>query len=179
MSKIGRKPIALGSVSVTVSGQNVVYKGKKVSGEHMLPDTLTVQVENGSLMLVPKEKNLDVNQDWGLHRALLFNKIRGADADFEKQLRIVGLGFKAALSGKKVQLSLGYSHKIDFELPAEVSLEIDKTGQQLTFRSPNKELLGHVCSEIRAFRMPEPYKGTGIKYSDEVIIRKAGKAKSS
>lgn len=179
MSKIGRKPIPLGSVSVTVSGQNIVYKGKKVSGEHLLPDTLTVQVEGGSLMLLPKEKNLDANQDWGLHRALLFNKIRGADADFEKQLRIVGLGFKAALSGKKVQLSLGYSHKIDFELPAEVSLEIDKTGQQLTFRSANKELLGHVCSEIRAFRMPEPYKGTGIKYSDEVIIRKAGKAKSA
>lgn len=179
MSKIGRRPIPLGSVVVTISGRHIAYKGKKASGEYELPETLVARVEEGQLLLQPREKNPAFNQDWGLHRALLFNKIRGADADFEKQLRIVGLGFKAALTGKKMQLSLGYSHKIDFELPAAISVEIDKTGQQLTFRSPDKELLGHVCSEIRACRPPEPYKGTGIKYSDEKIIRKAGKAKSA
>ena len=179
MSKIGRRPIALGSVTVSIDGQKIVYKGKKVSGEYELPEALVARVENGQLFLEAREKDRSFNQEWGLHRALLFNKIRGADVDFEKQLRIVGLGFKAAIAGKKMQLSLGFSHKIDFNLPEGVTVDIDKTGQILTFKSPDKELLGHVCSQIRAYREPEPYKGTGIRYSDETIIRKAGKAKSS
>jgi len=98
---------------------------------------------------------------------------------FEKQIRIVGLGYKAVVQGSKLQFSLGFSHKIDFDLPAEVTVETDKVGQLLTCRSSNKEALGLVCSEIRALRPPEPYKGTGIQYVGEVIRRKAGKAKSA
>jgi large subunit ribosomal protein L6 len=114
---------------------------------------------------------------WGLHRALLANKITGADKKFEKELRIVGLGFKAVAAGSKLQFTLGYSHKIDFELPKEVSIEIDKTGQILMARSADKEVLGHVCSKIRSLRLPEPYKGTGIQYATEKIRRKVGKKK--
>ena len=107
------------------------------------------------------------------------NKIWGADQGFEKQLRITGLGFKALAVSGKIQFSLGYSHKIDFLLPQGVTVEIDKTGQNLLFKSVDKELLGLVCSRVRALRPPEPYKGTGIQYAQEVILRKAGKAKAA
>ncbi|MCK4517749.1 50S ribosomal protein L6, partial [Candidatus Babeliales bacterium] len=94
---------------------------------------------------------------------------------FEQVVKIVGHGYKAQLSGKKLVFSLGYSHKIDYTMPADVSVELDKPGQLLTFKSYDKALLGHVCDEIRKFRLPEPYKGTGIIRSGEKIIRKAGK----
>lgn len=179
MSKIGRKPIALGDVQIEVNNSEVKFKGKKDSGVYNLPDSLTAEVVGKNLFLKPAKQVYDINRVWGLHRALLFNKLKGAQTGFEKQLRIVGLGFKAAVTGTKLQLTLGYSHKIDYELPKLVTVVIDKTGQQLTFQSINKELLGQVCSDVRSFRPPEPYKGTGIQYVGEVILRKAGKAKSA
>lgn len=181
MSKIGRKAIDLGNVAVEIKGQEVHYKGKKASGIHILPNELHAHVEDKKLFITVDQaanKN-DSNRLWGLHRALLANEIKGADVGFEKQIQINGLGFKAALSGNKIIFSLGFSHKIDFDLPKDVSLDIDKTGQMLTFKSPNKELLGHVCSMVKALRPPEPYKGTGIKLAQEVIARKAGKTKAA
>lgn len=179
MSKIGRKPIHLGGVQVEVQEREVHYKGKKSSGIYIIPDGFAYKVEDKKLFIVPVRKGSDVNRLWGLHRALLSNVIKGADTGFEKQLRIVGLGFKAVNAAGKLQFSLGFSHKIDVELPKEVTVEIDKTGQLLTFKSHDKTLLGLTCSKIRALRCPEPYKGTGIQYVNEVIIRKAGKAKSA
>jgi large subunit ribosomal protein L6 len=179
MSKIGRKPIELNNVAVEVKGKEIKYKGKKASGVYTLPEELNAEVVNKTIKIIPAEKTPDLNRLWGLHRALLANAIKGADTGFEKQLRIVGLGFKAALMGDKLQCSLGFSHKIDFPLPKEVTVEIDKTGQLLTFKSVDKVLLGQVCSTVRALRPPEPYKGTGIQYVGEVILRKAGKAKSA
>lgn len=179
MSKIGRKPISIGDMQIEVNNNEIKFKGKKESGTYILPDSLDAQVSNKNLFIKPKKQVYDINRIWGLHRALLFNKLKGAQTGFEKQLRIVGLGYKAAVTGNKMQLTLGYSHKIDYELPQSVTVVIDKTGQQLTFQSPNKELLGQVCSDIRGFRPPEPYKGTGIQYANEVIVRKAGKAKSA
>lgn len=178
MSKIGRKPIALGNVAVEVKGQEIHFKGKKSSGMHVLPLVLKAEVVDGALA-ISTASGREVNREWGLHRALVNNKIIGADTGFTKQLRIVGLGFKAQVSGQKIQFSLGFSHKIDFQLPTDVTVEVDKTGQLMTFRATDKELLGHVCSKIRAFRLPEPYKGTGIQYVGEVIQRKAGKAKAA
>lgn len=181
MSKIGRKAIDIGNVQVDIKGQEVHYKGKKASGVHVLPQGLTAKLEDKKLYISEEEKssNRSLNRVWGLHRALIANAIKGADVGFEKQVQINGLGFKAALAGNKIVFSLGYSHKIDFDLPKEVSLEIDKTGQLLTFKSANKELLGHVCSVVKALRPPEPYKGTGIKLANEVIARKAGKTKAA
>ena len=185
MSKIGRKPIDIGAVEVEIKGQELTYKGKKASGVHILPDVLTAKVEGKTLHIgalkdsVSRNVQKDANRVWGLHRALLFNKIKGADVPFEKELIINGLGFKAAVSGQKVVFTLGFSHKIDFELPKEVTLEVDKTGQKLMFRSSDKFLVGHVCSMVRALRPPEPYKGTGIKLATEVIARKAGKTKAA
>jgi large subunit ribosomal protein L6 len=181
MSKIGRKPIAVGTVSVEIKGTEVHFKGKNASGVHELPPLLHAEMRDKHVLLTcapnASQQIRKAYELWGLHRALLANKILGADKKFEKELRIVGLGFKAIAAGNKLQFTLGYSHKIDFELPKEVSIDIDKTGQVLMARSADKEILGHVCSKIRALRLPEPYKGTGIQYATEKIRRKVGKKK--
>jgi large subunit ribosomal protein L6 len=183
MSKIGRKPIDIGSAKVEVKGQEVHYSGKKGNGVYVLPKELIAELDGKNLKIKANDAvHIDarnLNRIWGLHRALLANAIKGCQQEFEKVIQINGLGFKAALSGNKVVFSLGYSHKIDFNLPAGVSLEIDKTGQRLVFRSSDRELVGQVCSQVRALRPPEPYKGTGIKLDTEVIARKAGKTKAA
>jgi large subunit ribosomal protein L6 len=182
MSKIGRKPIELGNVKAKIDGQNVHYEGQNGSGVYHVPSELHVAIEGGSLVVQPQEKHrLDraINKVWGLSRALLANGIKGVDAGFVRNIVIDGLGFKAVASGPKVTFHVGYSHKIDFELPKGVSLDIDKTGQKLTFRSPNKELVGQVCSLIKSLRPVEPYKGTGIRLTTDKVNRKAGKTKSS
>lgn len=187
MSKIGRKPIDIKDVNITVDGQKISYKGSNVSGVYELPEYIATEVVDGKELYLTFSK--DVADDkrfvrehkkfWGLHRALLANYIYGAHKNFEKQLKINGLGFKVELTGTKMKFSLGYSHKIEMNLPQGVTLEVDKPGQLLTFKSHDKGLLGLICDKVRSLRPPEPYKGTGIKLMQEVIIRKAGKTKSS
>ena len=180
MSKI-KKPIDIQGMEVSVSGQQVNFKGKKGSGVFVVPQDFEVTLSDTKLFLKPRVQtgSRDLKMMWGMNRALLENKIVGTQTPFEKKLQINGLGFKALAAGKKLEFSLGYSHKMHYELPQEVTVEIDKTGQLLTFRSIDKEMLGAVCDRIRSFRPPEPYKGTGIKLTTETIIRKAGKAKST
>ncbi len=179
MSKIGRKPIPIGGVTIEIKGNEIQYKGKKASGVFDLDKSLNAELKGKDLYIKPQgEITTDTNRIWGLNRALLNNRIKGADVGFRKQLRINGLGFKAAIAGPKIQFSLGFSHKIDFNLPKNVTAEVDKTGQLMTFDSFDKDLLGQVCSDVRALRPPEPYKGTGIQYVGETIRRKAGKAKA-
>ena len=177
MSKIGRKPIAVNNVQVEIKGQGIHYKGKNASGVYEIPSFLKIDFDGAQIKLTMEEDRGN-KKFWGLHRALLANKIKGAAESFEKKLQINGLGFKAELSGNKIKFSLGFSHKIERILPNGVSMEVDKTGQALTLKSHDKELLGQVCADIRSLRPPEPYKGTGIKLSTEVIKRKAGKTKS-
>jgi large subunit ribosomal protein L6 len=180
MSKIGRQPISLNGVSVEISGQEIKFKGPKNSGVHILPEGLGIElIDNQKLLITCQDRTPHNKRLWGLHRALLSNSIKGAVQDFEEQLEINGLGFKAVIAGNKIEFTLGYSHKIPFQLPKEVSVVTDKTGQKLVVKSFDKEMLGKVCSQIRALRPPEPYKGTGIKYQDEQIIRKAGKARAA
>ncbi len=180
MSKIGRKPIHIGSLTVEIRDSEIQYKGKKGSGVYVLPAQLQADLVNKHIKLSAREtSDRNINRVWGLHRALLANALKGAETDFQKQLKITGLGFKAVVTNNRVQFSLGFSHKIDVELPQNVTLEVDKTGQLLTFKSPNKTVLGLICSKVRALRPPEPYKGTGITYTTETIMRKAGKAKSA
>ena len=180
MSKIGRMPIAIDGVKVELKGQEVHCTASKSSCVYLLPEELSSEVseDNKELFVRAAKDTKDTNRLWGLHRALLSNKIHGISKGFEKLLEINGLGYKAKLSGNNIEFSLGFSHKINFELPEGVSLETDRSGQKLTFKSQDKELLGHVCSMVRALKPPEPYKGTGIKYATEVINRKVGKAKS-
>lgn len=178
MSKIGRRPIKLEDVKVQVNGQEVQYVGKNSSGIHVVPNELAITLENGELGVTPLVMNRVSKCLWGLHRALLANKIQGAAKLFERQVQIVGLGFKAIPKGSTIEFSLGFSHKIDFPLPAGVTLEVDKTGQLLTFKSADKELLGQTCGQLRFLRPVEPYKGTGIRVTTDVVIRKTGKTKA-
>jgi large subunit ribosomal protein L6 len=181
MSKIGRRPINLENVQVEVHGQEVKYTGKNASGIHILPDVLSAElINNGKQLKINCENpTRDNNRLWGLHRSLLANEIKGAGKGFEQGLKITGLGYKGVLTGDKIVFSLGFSHKIDFTLPQGITVDIDKTGQNLIVKGADKQQVGSVASKIRALRPPEPYKGTGIKLADEIIIRKAGKAKSA
>jgi large subunit ribosomal protein L6 len=179
MSKIGRKPIDVGAVKIEIQGRDVHYQGTHAKGVHVVPDLLSVAMDGGQLFVTVAQQTSDTFRLWGLHRALLANKILGADKGFEKRVNIVGLGFKAIKKGVGLEFSLGFSHKIEFPLPKGLTVEIDKTGQVLTVWSPDKELLGHVCSKICALRPTEPYKGTGIHCAGDIIRRKAGKAKGS
>jgi large subunit ribosomal protein L6 len=146
MSKIGRKPIDIGNAVVEIKGSEVHFKGKRGAGVHVLPSYLEAKLENKKLFLVVRNGDKTHNNFWGLHRALLANELHGAEQGFEKQLQITGLGFKAAVSGSKLDLTLGYSHKITYMLPEGVTIDIDKTGQLLTVKSTDKEMVGHVCS---------------------------------
>lgn len=178
MSKVGRKPIPVSSATVTVSGNAVTIQGAKATLNHIMPDEVALAQEGKNLILSIKTKNRKSNMLWGLHRALLANKVQGAEKGFEETVKIVGLGFKAQLNGRKIVFSLGYSHKKEYDLPQGVDVEIDKTGQTLVFKGADKFVLGNVCDAVRSLRPPEPYKGTGILRSNEVIIRKAGKTKA-
>jgi large subunit ribosomal protein L6 len=178
MSKIGRRPIKLEDVKVQVNGQEIQYAGKNSSGIHIVPNELAITLENGELGVAPRVMDRVSKCLWGLHRALLANKIQGAAKLFERQVQIIGLGFKAIPKGSTIEFSLGFSHKIDFPLPAGVTLEVDKTGQLLTFKSADKELLGQTCGQLRFLRPVEPYKGTGIRVTTDVVIRKTGKTKA-
>lgn len=179
MSKIGRRPIDLGSVKAEVKGQDVHFTGKNLSGVHELPEGINAEVAGNKLTLNCADWTRENKTLWGLHRALLSNKIKGADAGFERDINITGLGYKGVLSGDKIIFSLGYSHKIDFSLPEGIKVDIDKSGQNLKIKGTDRAQVGLVASKIRSLRPPEPYKATGIKFADEVIIRKAGKTKSA
>lgn len=186
MSKIGRKPVNIDGINVDVKGHDVYYKGPKASGVYHLPSELSARIEGTQLYVAPKQSRDGISQKqlrnihrvWGLHHALLANELTGAAKEFEKLLEINGLGYKAALAGKKIIFTLGYSHKIEKDIPDTVAVEIDKSGQKVKIKSFDKNLVGEFCSDIRKLREPEPYKGKGIKLQTEVIFRKsAGKGK--
>ncbi|AXK60453.1 50S ribosomal protein L6 [Candidatus Chromulinivorax destructor] len=178
MSKVGRRSISTANVSVSIDGQNINYKGPQAEGTHVLPGCLKATLEGDQLAISLVNPNDDKNTKfWGLHRALVFNEISGSREKFRKEVKIVGLGFKGILQGNEIVFSLGYSHKINFTLPENVTVEIDKTGQNIVVVSTDKFLAGDVAQKIRALRLPEPYKGTGIRFANQVIVRKAGKTK--
>ncbi|HLW72514.1 MAG TPA: 50S ribosomal protein L6 [Candidatus Babeliales bacterium] len=186
MSKIGRKPIKIDGIKVDIKDKSVHYSGPKSSGVYHLPLELKAHIENAQLYVAPvadkdgmTQKQLrNIHRAWGLHHALLANELTGAAKEFEKLLEINGLGYKAAVADKKIILTLGYSHKIEKDVPAQIAIEVDRSGQKIKVKSFDKILVGQFCSEIRALREPEPYKGKGIKLQTEVIFRKAaGKGK--
>lgn len=180
MSKIGRKPIKLDGVTLDVKGQELHYKGPHAAGVYVLPEELTTEVKDNQLFVKAKDrKKREVNRVWGLHRALLSGKIEGAAKPFERQVKITGLGYKAVVKGNQVEFSLGYSHKINFDVPEGVTIEVDKSGQLVTVKSADKQLMGQVCGEFRLLKPTEPYKGTGVRVATDIVIRKAGKAKGS
>lgn len=180
MSKIGRMPIAFSSAKIALEGKKVFIEGPMGRFSHELPLEVDMVIEGNTIKLdVPDRMSKKHKMLWGLHRALLANKVKGVEVGFETKMIIVGLGFKAVLQGRNMTFSLGYTHKIEYVLPEGVTVELDKTGQLLTVKAADKFVLGNVCDAIRSFRPPEPYKGTGIRKEGEHIIRKAGKTKGA
>ena len=174
MSRIGKQPIAIPKgIEVTLDGTTItVKKGNKSS---IIPTHGRVEVEvaDGNVVFTRKGEDQESSAFWGTYRALTSNAIVGLDQGFKKSLEINGVGFRAALKGNVLELQLGYSHPINFEIPDGIEITVEKNIIGVT--GADKQQVGQTAAIIRGFRKPEPYKGKGVKYTDEVIIRKAGK----
>ena len=174
MSRIGRKPVNIKDVTVTQKGSTVAVKGKLGELSLDVHQNISVEIEGEELMVKRPNDDRENRSLHGLTRALIQNMVTGVTEGYSKTLNIVGVGYRAELKGKNMLLNIGYSHPIYYLPPDEITLEIP-TNTQIIVKGINKELVGLVAAKIRSFRKPEPYKGKGIKYSDEIIVRKAGK----
>ncbi len=178
-SRIGKAPVTLpAGVEVKVSGNEISVKGPKGSISRTFGDCVVVTVKDGAAHVELKQLDTDGRAKSGLYRSLLNNMVHGVSVGYEKKLEIIGTGYRADMRGsREILFNLGYSHPIVYELPDGVNAEVSKDNK-ITLRSADKELIGQTAAEIRSFRKPEPYKGKGVKYVDEVIQRKAGKTSS-
>lgn len=174
MSRIGKLPIAIpNGVTVTKEGNLVKVTGSKGELTYEVSENIEVAIEESQVVVTKKADDLNTAGLYGLTRTLIANMVQGVSEGFKKQLEINGIGYRAAVSGNKLTLSLGYSHPIDYIAPEGISIVVEKN--IITVSGIDKQKVGQVSAEIRAFRKPEPYKGKGVKYVDEVIRRKAGK----
>lgn len=179
MSRIGNKTVAIPSgVTVEVKGSTVHVKGSKGELSYVLLPEVTVSVEEGVAKISRKDDSKDARARHGLTRALVANMVKGVSEGYTKQLEIIGVGYKAALKSKTLlQLNLGHSHPIDFKIPENIDITQDEKNKNiLRITGADKQLVGQVAAQIRELRPPEPYKGKGIRYSDEYVRRKVGKA---
>ncbi|HET6899429.1 MAG TPA: 50S ribosomal protein L6 [Vicinamibacteria bacterium] len=175
MSRIGKLPIPIPQgVKIQVDGSSVRAEGPKGKLTQPVPSGLTPRVADGTIVIERSSDERHVRALHGLARALVANMVHGVKDGFERKLDIVGIGYRAQMQGKNIQLALGYSHPIIFPLPDGVTAEIDKQ-VAITLRGADKAVLGQTAAKLRALRKPDPYKGKGIKYSGEVIRRKVGK----
>lgn len=175
MSKIGKKPIPIpNGVEVKIDGSLVSAKGPKGELKLKLPTGINIKMEDSNLLLTPKNMNGENKAFWGLASALTKNILKGVSEGFEKVLEFQGVGYKAVVKGTNgLELGLGYSHPISYTAPEGITFKVEKNS--ITVQGIDKEMVGKVAAEIRSFREPEPYKGSGIRYKGEIIIRKAGK----
>ncbi|MEZ5866362.1 MAG: 50S ribosomal protein L6 [Geminicoccaceae bacterium] len=177
MSRIGKHPVTIPSgVDVAVDGQTVKVKGKLGALEETLPGSVVVALEDGSLAVRPRDEGKEAAQMWGLARTLVQNMVTGVSEGFTRRLDISGVGYRAAVDGNILNLQLGYSHDIKFAVPPEVKIACE-TPTAIVISGFQRQRVGQIAAEIRSFRPPEPYKGKGIRYADEVIRRKEGKKK--
>ena len=180
MSRIGKAPVTIPSgVEVKVNGSAVEVKGTKGTLYQEVSTPITLEVKDGSVIVSRPNDDKDVRAKHGLYRALINNMIEGVSKGFTLQQELVGVGYRAKAAGQILELSLGYSHPIVFELPTEIKVKAEtEKGKNptITLESFDKQLLGMVAAKIRSFRQPEPYKGKGIRFVGESIRRKAGKA---
>ena len=176
MSRIGRLPISVPSgVDVTIDGRNVTVTGPKGSLSRALHPDMTLSREDGMLIVTRPTEQKTHKQLHGLTRTLVNNMVIGVTDGYRKGLEITGVGYRAALNGRKLQLNLGYSHPIEIEPPEGIVFEVENP-TRLAVVGIDKELVGQIAAKVRAMRKPEPYKGKGVRYSGEFIRRKAGKA---
>jgi large subunit ribosomal protein L6 len=175
MSRIGKQPIVIPQgVKVQIDEHEIRAEGPKGKLSQPVPAGLSAKVDDGHLVITREGDHRTVRAIHGLTRALVANMIHGVKDGFERKLEIVGIGYRAQLQGRNIQLALGYSHPVIFPLPETITADIERQ-VSITLRGPDKALLGQTAAKLRTLRKPDPYKGKGIKYADEVIRRKVGK----
>lgn len=175
MSRIGKQPIAIpANVKVEVKGQKVRVEGPKGKLDWELPKRTSLKVENGQIVVARTGEDAQAKALHGLSRALINNMVKGVSDGYVKKLEIQGVGFKAAVTGKVVNLALGFSHPINYTIPDQIKVTVEEN-TKLTIEGPDKMLVGKVASEIRSYYPPEPYKGKGVRYAGEHVQRKEGK----
>lgn len=176
MSRIGKRPVIVpGNVKVNIDGQTVTVEGPKGKLTQTLRPEVSVAMEDGQLILTRAGDNKDERSLHGLSRTLVANMVEGVTNGFTKTLELVGVGYRASLQGKKLVLTVGYSHPVEFEPPAGIEIAVEGANK-VHVKGADKQLVGDLAADIRKVRPPEPYKGKGIKYAGEVVRRKAGKS---
>ena len=177
MSRVGNKPVAIPSgVTAVVEGQTIKVKGPKGAMSLVLHGDVEAKVDKGEVKVDPRAETKRARAMWGTYRSLLANVMEGVTKGFERKLEITGVGYRAALQGKNLQIQLGYSHDIVYPIPEGITIAVPKP-TEIVVTGIDGQKVGHVAAEIRAFRKPEPYKGKGVKYAGEYIFRKEGKKK--
>jgi large subunit ribosomal protein L6 len=177
MSRIGKKPVPLPSgVTATIEGQTVKAKGPKGALQVVLPDDVVVQLDKTSVKVDPRHETKRSRSMWGTSRTLVANLFAGVTKGFEQKLEITGVGYRAAVQGKNLQIALGYSHDVIYPIPEGIAITTPKP-TEIMISGIDKQKVGQVAAEIRGFRKPEPYKGKGVRYAGEYIFRKEGKKK--
>ncbi|MFS8182185.1 50S ribosomal protein L6 [Pseudovibrio denitrificans] len=177
MSRIGKKPVPVPSgVTATINGQEVIVKGPKGELSFVVNDIVSVEMTDDGIRLDPRNQSKTARSMWGMSRTMVANLITGVTSGFEKQLAITGVGYRAQVQGKTLNLALGFSHDVKFDIPEGVEIKCPKP-TEIVINGINKQQIGQVAANIREYRPPEPYKGKGIRYADEFIVRKEGKKK--
>lgn len=177
MSRIAKKPVELvAGVEVNISGQTITAKGKQGNLSMELHETVSVKQEDNTLTFSPNDDSKDSMAMAGTMRSLVDNMVIGVNEGFTKQLQLVGVGYRAQMQGNVLDLSLGFSHPVKYAIPEGITIETPSQ-TEINVRGADKQKVGQVCAEIRAYRPPEPYKGKGVRYSDERVIRKEAKKK--
>jgi large subunit ribosomal protein L6 len=177
MSRIGKKPVTVPSgVTANLEAGTLKVKGPKGALQLVIDDSVTIAVDKGAIKVDPKNETKRARAMWGTSRALINNMMTGVTKGFEKKLEITGVGYRAAVAGKQLQLSLGYSHEVNYPIPEGITIATPKP-TEIVVSGVDQRKVGQVAAEIREYRPPEPYKGKGVKYSDEYVFRKEGKKK--
>jgi large subunit ribosomal protein L6 len=175
MSRIGKMPVAVPpKVKVEIKGQQVSVEGPKGKLDFELPHRTAAKLDGANIVVSRAGEDAQAKALHGLSRALINNMVKGVSEGFVKKLEIQGVGFKAAVQGDKVNLSLGYSHPVNYPIPAQIKVTVEEN-TKLTIEGPDKQLVGQVAAEIRSYYPPEPYKGKGVRYVGEKVVRKEGK----
>jgi large subunit ribosomal protein L6 len=176
MSRIGKQPVAIGAASVTLDGTVVTAKGPRGSLSFNVHELVSVTIDGSNVVVSPVNDSKQSRSLWGMTRTMIANMIEGVTKGFERTLELVGVGYRAAMKGNDLELSLGYSHPIVYAAPAGVVFSVAKP-TEIKIAGNDKQELGQICSEIRKYRPPEPYKGKGVRYQGETVRRKEGKKK--
>ncbi len=177
MSRIGKKPVQVpAGVTATVDGRKVSAKGPKGELHYVVNDEVLVNMEENAVVVTPVDQSKDARAKWGMSRTMIQNILTGVKDGFERKLEINGVGYRAAMQGKNLQLALGFSHDVVYQTPEGISIACPKP-TEIVISGIDKQRVGQVASEIRSYRGPEPYKGKGVKYAEERIVRKEGKKK--